>query len=209
MSDETNVAVQDNTEAVTTEENTSQETTTLADVVTADGVSTPESTEIETVIPVEYTDFTVEEGIKLDEDFLGQFKEVAKENNLTQDAAQKMIDLAVGHSKTYAEAHEKATQEEWTNVRQGWLKELKADKEFGGDKYDETIIRGQRMVKQFGDDGLTKFLNETGYGDHGSLIRMLARIDKIVGEDKAVDGKPVPASTRSNADVLFGEKKKK
>lgn len=66
---------------------------------------------------------------------------------------------------------------------EGWNAELKADKEFGGDKFDASLRGAQRVLAKFGDDQLRKDLEASGYGSHPGLFRALARISAAISDD--------------------------
>ena len=180
------VADQDNTEAETPETKGAEETPATTEETTkapAD-TETPATTEEtpEAPEPVEYKpeEFTMPEGIEMDSTRLEAFLDVAKGMNLSQDDAQKLITLEAERAKALTARHQ-----EQLNT---WSKEMTDDKEFGGDKFDETMARGKRALDKFGDEGLTKFLEESGFYHNPSLVKMLARVDKALQEDAPVEG---------------------
>lgn len=141
--------------------------------------------------PEKYTDFSAPEGVELDPEMVGEFTTVAKELNLSQENAQKLVDFG---PKLLQKARDQQNQQ-WVEIREGWVNDLKADKDFGGEKLNETLNRAKRALSKFGDDSLVKFLmppskGGTGFGDHGGLIKLLAKVDKATSEDSVVDGDP-------------------
>ena len=66
--------------------------------------------------PEEYADFTLPEGMEIDPDLIAEFKAEAKRLNLSQEDAQKLVDiqakLAEKQSKAVLEQHQK-TVAEW------------------------------------------------------------------------------------------------
>jgi len=136
--------------------------------------------------PEKYEAFAMPEGVTMPEEVLIKFSELAKGADLSQDAAQKLVDLSIGESQRAAEAQAQA----WKETREGWVDSVKQDKEFGGVKFPETVERAIRAVKRFGGDGLVEFLNSSGLGDNAELVKAFARVDQAVSEDKLVDGKP-------------------
>lgn len=155
--------------------------------------------------PEKYTDFTMPEGVKLDAAVLGEFTTFAKEKNLSQADAQKLVDLA---TKANAQTLEQQ-QTRWSEIRQGWVNELKADKEFGGEKFTETVEGAKRAMKRFGDDGFRAELNSFGYGDNAGLVRLLARVDKATREDRVVDGEDKGGQKDDAATTLYPNQGKK
>lgn len=143
-------------------------------------------------------EFNMPEGVTLAKETLGKFEGLAKELNLSQDKAQKLVDLALDHTKNLVEDQAK----QWGEIREGWVNDLKNDKEFGGDKFPETCERAKRTLRTFGSESFFSFLESTGFGDNGELIRMFAKIDKHIGEDKLVDG-AYTGPKKSAADLLY------
>lgn len=150
--------------------------------------------------PESYESFVLPEGISIDEGILGKFDIVAKDLNLSQEQAQKVIDLANDH----AENMSVKTQEAWTKVRDGWVSDLKTDKEFGGAKYNETCDRARRVIRNYADEGFLSDLRQ-GFGDNPGLARMLAKIDRAMGEDKVVEGGPSAKQTLTAAEIIYGK----
>lgn len=161
----------------------------------------PEGEKVEGA-PEKYEDFTFPEGMKVDPGMLDKFTGMAKDLNLPQTKAQELMDMASEHAKLLAGQQ----QEQWAEIREGWVKDLKEDKEFGGDKFNETCDRARRVLKKYGSEKLADFLESTGYGDNSELIRTFARIDKATGEDKVVDGGPSGESNMSLAEKIYGNK---
>lgn len=126
-------------------------------------------------------EFKAPEGSTLDDAVIGQFSEVAKELNLTQDAAQKILDkMAPAMAARQAEQVEA--------IRTGWADEARVDKEFGGDKLDENLGTAKRALDQFGTPELRTLLKETGMGNHPEVIRFMYRAGKAISEDGFVPG---------------------
>lgn len=126
--------------------------------------------------PEEYTDFTLGEGVEIDKATLEQVKADFKAAGYTQEQAQKAIDLHV--------ANLKAQQEAFITTRKEWVDELKADKDFGGDKFDVTVTGAQNALRKFDTDGgMLKLLEASGFGDNPTVIKFLARVHKAMGED--------------------------
>lgn len=133
-------------------------------------------------------EFKAPEGSTLDDAVIGQFSEVAKELNLTQDAAQKILDKM-------APAMAARQVEQVEAIRSGWADEARVDKEFGGDKLNENLGTAKRALDQFGTPELRTLLKETGMGNHPEVIRFMYRAGKAISEDGFVPGGRQGAST--------------
>lgn len=127
-------------------------------------------------------EFSAPEGQEFDPAVIEQFSEVAKDLNLTQDAAQKVLDkmapaIAQRQVNALAEAHK------------GWIDSTKADGEIGGDKLAENIAVANTAFEKFGTPELRALLDETGLGDHPEMIRWAHRVGKAMSEDGFVSGR--------------------
>ena len=152
------------------------------------------------VVPEEYADFTFPEGIEIDKATLEQVKADFRAAGYTQEQAQKAIDLHV--------ANLKAQQEAFITTRKEWVDELKADKEFGGDKFDTTVKGAQLALRKFDADGkMVELLETSGFGDHPGVIKFLARIHAALSEDKVFDDRERGGKTdnRPLAERLYGK----
>ena len=151
--------------------------------------------------PENYETFNIPEGFELDEERLGRFTTLAKGLNLPQEGAQQLIDAATEYQQDIL----KQQQEHWwENVVPEWEKEIKSDKDFGGDKFVETLEGGKRVLAKYGTPELKTFLKNTGYGSNPEVIKMLAKIDRATREDNLVDGQPTGTKEgKSAAQTLY------
>ncbi len=148
--------------------------------------------------PDKYEDFILPDGVELDEKMMGDFVPIAKELNLTQDQAQKLISLQSGKMQSMLEEQ----QQTWVKVQDDWKTAVKSDTELGGPAFDKTISDAKVFLKQFATPGLMEALDATGVGNHPEFIRAFARAGKLMGEDAlALGGASEPV--RNPEDVLY------
>ncbi|ENA2905002.1 peptidase [Escherichia coli] len=144
-------------------------------------------------------EFQVAEGVELDTEALKDFEPVARELNLTNEQAQKLVDaypkILAGVQQRQAEAWQKTTEQ--------WAADVKADKEIGGDKLISNLSAAQRALDQFGTPELKEYLNTTGLGNHPDLVKTFVKIGKAMSEDGMVTGGN--EGQRSAAEVLYGK----
>jgi uncharacterized protein (DUF4415 family) len=152
--------------------------------------------------PEAYEDFTVPDGVVLDAEVTEQFKAVAKELNLPQEAAQKVTDLGVQLAQKWAEESAARIAE----MQTGWRNETQADREIGGDTLPQTLSVAKAAVDKFGTPALGELLEQSGLGNHPEIIRFCARVGKAVSEDTFVAG-GVTTPKKSHAQVLFPDMK--
>lgn len=129
-------------------------------------------------------EFTAGEGVELDSEALKDFEPVARDLNLTNEQAQKLVDaypkILAGVQQRQAEAWQKQTE--------GWAETVKADKEIGGDRLTANLSAAQRALEQFGDSELKEYLDSTGLGNHPALVKAFIKVGKAMSEDKVVTG---------------------
>ena len=126
-------------------------------------------------------DFKAPEGQAFDDKVIEQFSEVAKELNLSQEAAQKVLDKM-------APAIQARQMEQFQAIREDWAGQSRADKEFGGDKLAENMAVAQKAMDQFATPEFKALLNQTGMGNHPEVIRVFYRAGKAISEDRIVTG---------------------
>ncbi|MEG6305275.1 peptidase [Enterobacter ludwigii] len=145
-------------------------------------------------------EFKPAEGQELDAAALEQFEPIARELNLTNEQAQKMVDL---YGTKIMPMVQKQQAEAWQKQTEGWAETVKADKEIGGDKLTANLSAAQRALDQFGTPELKEYLNATGLGNHPDLVKTFVKIGKAMSEDGMVDGSN--QGQRSAAEVLYGK----
>lgn len=135
--------------------------------------------------PEKYENFTLPEGMKLDEPFVAKFSEMAKTMNLSQAHAQQLVDLAA-EMQTGSIETLKATL---TAQAEKWAEDAKADKEFGGDKFEENAALAAQARDAFFTPDFVEFLNQSGLGNHPELMRGLIKVGKAISQDGFVPGR--------------------
>lgn len=133
---------------------------------------------------------------QLDSAVLTAFGDVAKELNLTQDAAKAVLDkMTPVMQARQAEQIEAARTE--------WAEQSKADKEFGGEKLQENLGFAKKAMDQFATPELKTLLNESGLGNHPEVIRFFVKAGKAISEDKVVTGAQGTATESYNPKRLY------
>lgn len=126
-------------------------------------------------------EFQAMEGQEFDPEVMKSFSEIAKELDLPQDAAQKVLDKV---APKILERQMQALE----NVRNEWAESARTDKEFGGDKLNDNLVVAKKALDSFGTPELRKLLNESGLGNHPEMIRLMYRAGKAISEDRFVGG---------------------
>lgn len=144
-------------------------------------------------------EFKAAEGVELDTEALKDFEPVARELNLTNEQAQKLVDA---YPKILAGVQQRQV-EAWQKQTQDWAADVKADKEIGGDKLTASLSKAQQALETFGTPELKEYLNETGLGNHPELVKAFVKIGKAMSEDNMVSA--ANTGQRSAAEVLYGK----
>ena len=151
--------------------------------------------------PETYEDFKLPDGMEMDADVLGEFKGLAKELNIPQAQAQKLIDFQTQLASKQAEQYQAAV----TKQSQDWAAAIKSDPEIGGANYDKSVASAIKVIQSFGDPALTELLNQSGLGNHPALFKFCHRISSAISEDKFVlPGSQSSTGRKSNEDVFYG-----
>lgn len=134
--------------------------------------------------PDTYADFVMPEGMTLDGSVLDEATPLFKELGATQEQAQKLMDLAAKQ----IQAGSQTQVDTFNQLMSDWRVQAKADKEFGGDKFDENVKVAQSAIGKYGTPELKQLLEDHGVGNHPEVIRFMVRVGRTLSED-------VPGST--------------
>lgn len=137
--------------------------------------------EAEQGAPEQYEEFKAPEGLSYDDQFMGTFKDVAKELNLSQKQAQHLLDKC-------APALAQRQVEQIKAVSDQWVERTKSDKEIGGTNWTRAASDIARVRDRFGvnadgkmDPDIAEFMS-TPIGNHPGLLKLLARVGRAFGE---------------------------
>lgn len=161
--------------------------------------------------PETYEAFKMPDGVEADEKLFAEFATVAKELGLTQDQAQKLVDLQAKTALSETELRTEQLTKALDAQKTRWADEIKNDPELGGSKFDATVTTAVKAVSMFFGDDVRQLLNESGIGNHPGLIRGLHKIGLAISEDRIViPGSDASATgEKSAAEVMFGDAFKK
>lgn len=160
-----------------TEGKTSEDGTTPPADEQTDGAQDDKPAE-EHGAPEKY-EFQTPEGVVVDDTTVQAFSEVAKELNLPQDAAQKILDKV-------APVMAQRQAEVLANLATSWVEGVRADKEIGGDNLQQNLAVAKKAMDTLGTPELRTLLNESRLGNHPEVIRFMLRAGKAISEDSKV-----------------------
>jgi hypothetical protein len=128
-------------------------------------------------VPEKY-EFKYPEGYQVDETALGEYSAAFKELGLTNEQAQRLVDMDAKRSTSSTEAAVAAHKQQVET----WVGELKSDPEFGGAKFEANVGIANSALAAFGSPELTQFFKETGLGNHPLLVKTFHKIGTQLGE---------------------------
>lgn len=196
-------------------EATAEDTADKADVAEpaaaadkADGKPADEQADTILGAPEDYdaTAFTMPEGIEFDGEMFGLVKDDLKGMDLSQKGAEKIVGLfAEKVAPAIAARTTKALDDHAAELRANMARDLQADPEVGGAKLKESQAYAAKAIAQFIPDAATrsefsKFLNESGLGDHPLLTRVIA------GAGRALSEASTPAAESASAPLTEAQK---
>lgn len=143
----------------------------------------PEAYDFKDIIP---------EGMEYNEEHATAFSAVAKECGLTQEQASKLA----AYGMKYAQGGVQAAVEAHMAMVADWAQTAKT--ELGGD-YDKTVAMAARGIRaaETKVPGIRQMLDETGAGNRIEMIRMLAELGALTGEDSGHTGGGAAGGTQS------------
>ena len=156
-------------------------------------------TEGETGAPETYANFEFPEGVEMDEKGMEAFQPLAKELNLTQEDAQKLITLQSDLMQRQGEV----MQEAWEATNTEWIEAARNDQEIGGVDHEAKMATAMKAVKQFGTKELLEAFDATGVGNHPEMIRFAYRIGKLMEDEKIFFGNSHAPVNKTAAQILF------
>ena len=142
-------------------------TDAAGDTGDAEGSQTP---------PDEYADFSMPEGIQLDETMLAEALPVFKELELTQTQAQKLVDFQASVKQADAQKQVDA----FNQLKTDWREQSASDKEFGGEAFDENVKLAQSAVNKFGTPELKQLMEHLAKEVMNLLVRQKISHRKLV-----------------------------
>lgn len=122
---------------------------------------------------------TLPDGVQADKGLLDWFLPVAKEAGLDSEKASK---LASGYAQ-HIESKNEALKKEWAAQGDAWVKELRDDPDFGGQKFEANVALAQQAFRQYGGAPLLAYLDEAGIANHPLLVKAFASIGRAMAED--------------------------
>lgn len=143
---------------------------------------------------------TMPDGVEVDQALLDALSPDFKELGLTQKQAQALADKFIAAQTKKGEEANAA----WAKTLTGWVDQAKADPEIGGANWDSSVKAATSVVGRFGNDAFREYLNASGAGNHPEMIRFMAKVGAVIGEDRPANPvNPGKAVARDTAAILY------
>lgn len=153
--------------------------------------------------PPEKYELKLPEESLLDSESVSQVEQFAKQNKLTQEQAQKLLEqnnaLLSNYQQNQVEGLKQKAEE--------WKSQSKSDKEIGGDGFSESVELAHRALDKFATKELKDVLDQTGFGNHPEIVRVFSRIGKQISDDEFVVSGQRATQEKSAVEVFYGDSK--
>ena len=163
----------------------------LADVDTStQDISTQD---IESAVPERYE--LRLDGLTLDEKLISEAEPIFRELGLSNKQANALLPIAPKLMESAQETVIQKLIDEGAKQRKAWLGAFVNDREIGGTHRAESERLAQKGLDAMGfgkDHPFRQALNETGFGNHPDMIRILRWVGTM-SHQKGNQGDPVPA----------------
>lgn len=151
---------------------------------------------------IEYTDFGIADNLRVDDETMALAKSTFKEYGLTQEQAQKLIDLQNDLTLKQNDIAMRQIEAQQQEILNKWEAEVKADPELGGaDFYDKMAIARSAAVKLGCPEALYQ-LSEAKMTNNPAIIRLLYRAGKALGESAYPQGN-VASGERDLIEIMY------
>lgn len=158
---------------------------------TGDGDTSPES----------YADFDMPEGSEVDASVLESASVVMKDLGLSQEQGQKLVDWYAGQVQAGSDKQVDA----FNQMTGEWQEQSKNDKEFGGDKFEESVGIARAAIDKFGTPELKQLLSDHGVGNHPEVVRFMVRVGQLTQEDNPGNTGGNSIGSKDHASILYGD----
>ena len=138
-------------------------------------------------------DITIPEGYEYDNELGESFLSILNDEKISRkELAQKLFDLYQSQNvkmlegfKVAEEAKNKKYEEDLKAEKAQWLKQCQADKEYGGQNWENSQAIIDRGCKQLATPEAVKLMQVYNLNTHPEIVRMFYRAGKLASEDNS------------------------
>jgi len=137
------------------------------------------------VVPPDASGYSYDfpEGYELDNESFESFKKTAFESGITQKQFQQFLEFDVGRNQAAKESFQASVTQNRNNTENALRTEY-------GDNYDSKIESAKGVIRSYGNEEFSKFLEDSHLGDNPHMIRLLAWVAGSTSEDSLVNTEP-------------------
>jgi len=140
---------------------------------------------------VEYGDFKIAEQLQVDDETLSLAKDTFKEMGLTQEQAQKLIDLQNSLALKQDATLTKTVEAETQKLIGKWEAAVRADEELGGADLGEKMKIARSAATKLGCEDALMVISEARLSSNPAILRLLYRAGVALSEGAYVQGSVV------------------
>ena len=154
----------------------------------------------------DYSKIQLPEDMTLDEEMVAKFNPIAKELNLSNESANRLMSLAVELTGKNAARFSEAAAQLQIAEKNSYLELLDKDQElnsYSTEEYDQYLSVAKLGVDKVATNGFKQILKDKGLANHPEFIKTFHAIGKLCKEDSPA-GNNTPAGVKVNpASVLY------
>lgn len=155
-----------------------------------------------TAKPPEEYDLKAPEGSLLSAEDVAQTLKDAKAAGLTKEQAETLLTSKDQGAKALKTRQDTAFEQ--TKVQ--WKKDVENDPEMGGEKHTETVTLANRAFKTLASADLQIWAEKTGLGNYPEFVRLMAKVGRMMGEDRLIRGTvEAPETQKAPETLLYGK----
>lgn len=158
-------------------------------------------------------DITIPEGVEVDAELGKSFVDLLNDEKLSRkELAQKLFDLYQSQSVKMLDGLKAAETErtkkftaDMAAEKAEWVKQCKADKEYGGQKWEASQAVIDRGCEHLATPEAVKLMQAYNLNTHPEIVRMFYRAGQLAGEDKSAVAGNGSGKPTDPAMAIFGE----
>lgn len=161
-------------------------------------------------VPEAYADFTLPEGVTLDDldqDAIPQVHELFKDLGLSQEKADMAFGRMLQIQQAMAGTPEQQQQQMEQNIidlNASYAQQCRDLPDIGGANFEASLEQASKVMATFGDPDVRMLLTYTGVGSHPAFFKFIHSISTRLSPDTFVNGGEQAQPNQRSADVLFG-----
>lgn len=155
----------------------------------------------------DYSTVALPEGMQLDAELVNEFNPLAKELNLSNDSANKLMALGVKLAQKNAATFKEAAVQAAIAEKNSYLEQLNSDKELNvlnTDDYNKYLDVANQGYNAVATKEFKAFVNAKGLTHHPEFIKVFHKIGELCSDSSIPDAKLPPSVEKSAADILYG-----